>query len=423
MLAEQLRIQRARGGRVLRGFVRVCEPRIVRMLFSTTAGSGHFGPLIPVARACLAAGHQVRVAAPASFASAVGRAGLEHAPFADVPLEVMGPVFGRLPALSFEAANATVIADVFARLDAQAALPGLTELVASWGPDLIVRESCEFGSLAAAERAGIPHVEVAIGIGSFLEAFGPILWAPLAELSVLAGLPADRVAHALARATRLTSVPAVLDGTGRNTRPVAPDLRSAVVHRFRDPDATSAAARLPEPWGDPEQPLVYVTFGSVTAGLGPFAAMYRQTLEALADLPVRVLMTTGGDGDVPVDPVPANAHVESWWPQADVMAAASAMIGHGGFGTTMLALAAGVPQVVAPLFASDQVANAERVAGVGAGIQVPAGPAAVTHLPAALKQVLADPAFRARARVVAADIAALPEVTSCLLILEDLART
>lgn len=394
----------------------------MRILFSTTAGSGHFGPLIPVARACLAAGHEVRVAAPASFASAVGRAGLEHAPFADVPPEVMGPILGQLPELSFEAANATVMADVFARLDAQAALPDLKQLVDSWGPDLIVRESCEFGSLVAAEWAGIPHVEVAMSMGSILETCGPILAAPLAELSELAGLPADRVAHALAGATRLTSVPAVLDGPGPNTGPLPPSLRSSVVHRFRDPDSTSAAARLPEPWGDPEQPLVYVTFGSVTAGLGPFAAMYDQTLAALADMPIRVLMTTGGAGDVPVDPVPANAHVESWWPQADVMAQSSAMIGHGGFGTTMLALAAGVPQVVSPLFASDQVANAERVAGFGAGVQLLAGPAAVADLPAALNRVLTDPAFRARARVVAADVAALPEVSSCLPILEGLAR-
>ena len=46
------------------------------------------------------------------------------------------------------------------------------------------------------------------------------------------------------------------------------------------------------------------------------------------------------------------------------------MIGHGGFGTTMAALAAGVPQVVVPLFAIDQFVNAEQVAAVHAGVQV-----------------------------------------------------
>ncbi len=36
----------------------------MRVLFSTTAGAGHFGPMVPVAHACLAAGWEVAVAAP-----------------------------------------------------------------------------------------------------------------------------------------------------------------------------------------------------------------------------------------------------------------------------------------------------------------------------------------------------------------------
>ncbi len=51
-----------------------------------------------------------------------------------------------------------------------------------------------------------------------------------------------------------------------------------------------------------------------------------------------------------------------------MLAHASAMVGHGGFGTTMGALAAGVPQVVVPLFSFDQVVNGDHVAAVGAGL-------------------------------------------------------
>ena len=99
--------------------------------------------------------------------------------------------------------------------------------------------------------------------------------------------------------------------------------------------------------------------------------------------------------------VPANARVERWWPQADVMPAASAMIGHGGFGTTMMALAAGVPQVVVPLFAGDQHVHAAQVASVGAGLNL-AVPDLATGLPAALRTILSEPAFRDQARAVAA---------------------
>ena len=49
-------------------------------------------------------------------------------------------------------------------------------------------------------------------------------------------------------------------------------------------------------------------------------------------------------------PLPANARVEGWWPQQEVLARAAVVLGHGGFGTTMGAVAAGVPQVVVPIF-------------------------------------------------------------------------
>ena len=155
----------------------------MRVLCATTAGTGHFGPMIPVAQACAAAGHEVRVAAPESFAGHVQRAGLTHGPFDDVPPEVMGPVFGRLPSQSMEEANRIVIRDVFGRLDAQAAWPRVGALVDAWHPDIVLRDPCEFGSLAAAERVGVPHAEVAIGIGNLQPWATSVLGEPLANMT------------------------------------------------------------------------------------------------------------------------------------------------------------------------------------------------------------------------------------------------
>lgn len=42
----------------------------MRILFSSTANDGHFGPMLPFIRACAAAGHEVRVAAPESYGAA-----------------------------------------------------------------------------------------------------------------------------------------------------------------------------------------------------------------------------------------------------------------------------------------------------------------------------------------------------------------
>ncbi len=176
------------------------------------------------------------------------------------------------------------------------------------------------------------------------------------------GLPDGQLAAALAAEPVFSLVPELLDHV-----PGHPSPAGTRFSRFHAPSAGTRADALPE-WGDPEQPLLYVTFGSVVGSIPAFAGVFREALDALADLDVRVLMTVGRAVDPDrLGPLPANALVRQWLPQADVLAEAAAMLGHGGFGTTMGALAAAVPQLVAPLFSFDQVVNGEHVAAVGAG--------------------------------------------------------
>ena len=97
------------------------------------------------------------------------------------------------------------------------------------------------------------------------------------------------------------------------------------------------------------------------------------------------------------------------------------VVGHGGFGTTMTALAAGVPQVILPLFSLDQRINAASVAARGAGLNVDGGPSAVAALPAAVNLLLDDTSYRDAAHAVAAEMAALPPVAEAVTVLERLA--
>jgi len=370
--------------------------------------------MVPFAKACRDAGHEVRVAAPASFAEAVAATGLDHAPFADVPPEVLGRIFGRLPELSRAEADRTVMAEVFGRLDAQAALPRLTEIMASWRPDIVVREFCEFGSLVAAQKAGIPQVEVAIGLSAALDPALPIVASPLAELDAIAGLPEGTASRTLASGPVLSCIPATVDGEGGESG-------GRRIRRFRDDSLTAVEGAPPPQWGDQAHPLVYVTFGSVAAGLPPFAGIYRSVLDAVAGEPLRVLMTTGRAIDPSsLAPLPDNARVEQWRPQAGVMPHTAVVVGHGGFGTTMTALAGGVPQVVIPLFAFDQFVNAERVAAIGAGVCLDGGPAAASALVPALTEVLGSPAYLEKALGVATAMANLPGVAVSVSFLEHL---
>ncbi len=94
-------------------------------------------------------------------------------------------------------------------------------------------------------------------------------------------------------------------------------------------------------------------------------------------------------------------------PQADVLPHAAVLVCHGGSGTVLGGLAAGVPQVVVP-FGADQPENAKRIAAIGAGLALINPEADV--LAAVIQRVLANDAFRRAARAVAIDMATLPTV-------------
>lgn len=387
----------------------------MRLLFATSANQGHFGPLVPLALAAVGAGHQVRVAAPARFAETVRRAGLAHLAFPDAPRELIGPVMGRLPRLPFEEADAVVVREVFARIDAQAALPTLLAEFEDWRPDVVVREPAEFGSLAVAVRAGVPHAQVAIGMMETIRGWAALVAEPLAELARSAGLAESALIDAVTSEPLLSSVPEVVDRAGDGGYD-----EHGLVFRYRDDGPTASAAPLPA-WGDPDLPLVYVTFGSVTGSLPPFAGVFRQALDGMVDLPVRVLMTVGRRFDIAdIGPVPPSARIEAWWPQQDVLGRAALVLGHGGFGTTMGALRAGVPQVVAPIFTTDQVVNARHVGAAGAGRAVDPGPDVVTRACREVPAALADPAYRAGAESVADSIAAIPPAAHAITVLRRL---
>ena len=318
----------------------------------------------------------------------------------------MGAVFARLPALPRHEAEEIVMREVFAGLDATYALPGLGEIVDTWRPDAIVRDPAEFASYVVAEQRGVPHVSMAIAPAA-LEAFMlPVVDGDLRDLG------ADLGADGILAAPVVSMVPPVLDGpragTGHVTRV-----------RYDTPPAGDADP-LPD-WGDPDAPLVYVSYGTVTATVGPFAAVYPATVAALADRPVRVLLTTGDGADVAaLGPLPDNVRVERFRPQQAVMPLAAAAIGHGGFGTTMTALVHAVPLVVLPLFAFDQFVNADAVAAAGAGLAVAGEVDGVGRLADAVDAVLADDAYSAGARRIAEEIASQPPVGSAVAVLERL---
>jgi UDP:flavonoid glycosyltransferase YjiC (YdhE family) len=372
----------------------------MRVLFSSTRGAGHLQPLLPYARALVARGHEVAVAAPESVAMTVREAGLTLLPFDHPGDEVLAPIWARLRGMS-EAEGMTVAScEIFAGVNARTALPKLRATIREWRPDLVVRESVEYGALVAAEAEGVRHARVAVHAVSFEEVFPPAVGAPVDALRAAAGLPPDDGASLRAEAV-FSSFPASLDRVPDGSRMQAA-LRARAVEA-----APSSAPAAWAPAEDP-RPLVYITFGSIVGTTPHHRAVYRTALDAVADLPVRALLTTGRGLEPGVlGAIPANVHVEEWVPQRDVLPRVAALVCHGGSGTLLGGLAAGVPLVIVPMFA-DQPHNGRLVAAAGAGLTLIKPDAAA--LQAAVQRALEAPEVRREARRLAEEIAAMPAI-------------
>lgn len=405
---------------------RASTDRPLRILLATRGSAGHVLPLAPFGRACAAAGHEVTVAAQRQHRENIERTGL---PFAAVDEPAPGdwmPLLGEFGGRSVDSAHAVQIAEFFGRLDLEAALPGLAAIAGDVRPDLIVRDSWEFASTIVGEERGVPVVRVGLGLAAVEEETIALAAGPVDRARARAGLPPDPAGERMRATPFLTMLPAALDD------PAAP--RPAVTHRFRAGPAT-AAGSLPDWWPGDARPLVHLTLGSVAplSHLPYFPALYRDAVEALSSMPVRVLVTVGAARD-PADlgAVPENVRVERWIDLDTVAARADVVVGHGGYGTTLGSLTRGVPLVVLPLFSGDQWANATAVARTGAGIALdddratrtvfglPA-PEVMDRLTDAVRKLLEDPAHRRAAGAIAEEIRGLPPVEDSVRILGEIA--
>ena len=411
----------------------------MRILFCSTAGAGHLGPLLPVARDLSGRGHEVLFLLPPA-----GRRPADEAGFAveQAPAPEPAADLAIQQAIREDPTRAPVLInrDYFGRLCTAATLPAAEELCARWKPDLVLHEAAEYASALAAHRAGIPHAQVAIGLAG-------IEWASLHHHAAheLPAFQPDAV-DVIASSPYLTRLPEGLDPSpyGRTLR-------------YRDPAQTAAPAAPPEagsletapaPSGEAEAllaelaasggRLVYATLGSMAGSSQWSPGAYRVLLDAFgrlgrAEQDVRVLLTLGrGLDPAELGPIPANTRVAAWVRQESAFAAARAVVSHGGSGTAYGALAAGLPSVFFPLFA-DQPHNALQIAAGGAAVAVdtldlrrhgmppaaePADRARLTALAdevaAALARVLREPAYTARAVELGAQLTALPPLAAAL---------
>jgi UDP:flavonoid glycosyltransferase YjiC (YdhE family) len=126
--------------------------------------------------------------------------------------------------------------------------------------------------------------------------------------------------------------------------------------------------------------------------------LLRAALEGLAGEPVRVLATTNGRRPRRALPEPPNARIVDWVSYARTMPRCAAVVCHAGHGTVARALACGIPVVACP-HAGDMAENAARVRWARVGVSVPRRFQTPRGVRLAVRRLLADECYRARAEV------------------------
>jgi UDP:flavonoid glycosyltransferase YjiC (YdhE family) len=370
----------------------------VRALFSCVAGAGHLRPLLPLAHAFADAGHEVAVATAETFAAQVRAAGFEALPAGidmrevrkqvaslDAELQALPPLERRVLAFSGR----------FGKVVAPGKLPALHAAALGWKPDLIVFESADLAAPIVAAALGVPSAHHAFGrivpLACFeraAEATEP-LWRELGlEPRPLGGVYAGPYLDICPPSFQSLSVP---DGVRvEPIRPSSPADQGDVAPPFLD--------RLPE------RPSVYVTLGTMFNE----STLFRLLLDALEDVDCNVIMTVGRNNDPDaLAPIPENAFVQPYIAQAFVLPHCAATVGHGGSGSTLAALAAGIPTLFVPQGA-DQFENAVTCTALGAGRVLMPGEVTAEAVREGVVALLESPSYRDRASVLAAEIAAMP---------------
>ncbi|WP_188037443.1 nucleotide disphospho-sugar-binding domain-containing protein [Actinotalea sp. JY-7885] len=403
--------------------------------------AGHVAPMLGVAQALGERGFRVRVLTGRRFADAVRATGAEHLPLPpdadpdDDLSDVTSAAPGRRRPTGTGSLRAT-IARVF--LDpAPGQFRALTAALAAEPTDAVVAEAAFVGAAALAHvpRDRRPAVVacgiVPLGVMSRDAApfglglpprGGPLGTARNVALNALVRHVALRRCQRQADETIRALSGRGLDGYFMDWLLAAERIAQLTVAEFeyprRDLPASlrfvGPASRLAPPRGttppwwdelDDSRPVVLVTQG--TLANSDLGQLVHPTLDALADAPVNVVVTTGGPPVDVLGPLPANAFAATFVPYDLLMPRVDVFVTNGGYGGIHLALEHGVPVVVAG-DTEDKPETAARVAWAGVGVNLRTGTPRPEAVRSAVRQVIGDGRYRQAAGRIGEAIRAAP---------------
>jgi UDP:flavonoid glycosyltransferase YjiC (YdhE family) len=380
----------------------------MRVLVATVPAAGHVLPLISLAQEFSGRGHEVIWATGLDQCEQLDQLGIAARPVCP-PIHVW---FEELAARKAERVGDArtrrwIGPMLFGEIGARLMVGDLLACARAFSPQVVLFESRCYAAPAVARAIGAlpllravttllpPEVEVLVA-----EAVAP-LWRDL-------GMEVPEYAGVFEGLT-FSAFPASLDDS-------AP-YGELTVHRLAPPPVATTQPAWFDEWlnGQGGRPVVYATLGTIH---GANRDVLRAILEGVGGDDVAVMMTVGDAGDPEsLGPLPPNARVERFVPQDAVLPSCTAVVSHGGSGTTLGALAHGLPHVMLPQGA-DQFINTERCEAAGLGRGLLPGSVTPAAVRAALHEVLGEPSIRENARRVQAEMLASMSTSDALELVE-----
>lgn len=327
----------------------------MRMLFVASALPSHFFAMAPYAWAARAAGHDVFVAAQPALCAAVAASGL---PVVAVgrPMDFAADYRGGRAAAGSADPKA-----LFVQV-AEDMLAPLVRFAGRWRPDVVIWEPTSFAGPITAAAVGVPSMRY--------------LWGP--DIVGRGGSGRDRMPVEIR--DMFAGYGTDFDGVPEWTTidPCPPSLQvptSAPWRHVRYVPHSTAGSVAPELLRPPVRPRVVVTLGmSVTGLTGAGAFLAPTVVRALAGIDADVVVALTGAAAAEFEAIgdlPPNARIVSDCPLPVLLAGASAVVHHGGAGTLLSAIRAGVPQLIlSPM--PDLAFYGDRLAATGAGTRLAA---------------------------------------------------
>jgi MGT family glycosyltransferase len=385
--------------------------RSLRFLIATWDGGGNTPPEFGVSRRLVTRGHQVHILADPTLARDAEATGCSFSSWTRAPHRTTLDKDDDL-LKDWEAEDPI---DVLRRLRDQIMSGPASEYAAdtaacieTFRPDAVLADGQLFGSVIAAEAAGLP---VAVLI--------PIPWSiPTAGVG-------DKAVTTLVQRVVKTGLGDL--NAARHERGLEPlnafydqILTADCILVLTSETFDAASAFVPDnvqyvgpvlddpawigswssPWpSDASEPLVLVAMSSIYQDQGP---LLQRAIDALSAMEVRAVVALGRMLEVADFTAASNVTVVPSAPYGDLLADASVVVTACGHGTVMKALVAGVPMVCIPM-GRDQDATAARLVDLGVGVLLSPS-ASAADIRKAVDEVLGDAAYRLSAQSLGAKV-------------------